>query len=88
MKILHLLASDRFSGAENVVCQIIEMFKADDEFEMVYCSPRGQIETALKEKGIKFLPIKKLTPLHLAKILKEYQPDIVHAHDVKSPAQA
>lgn len=84
MKILHLLASDRFSGAENVVCQIIEMFKTDDDIEMVYCSPSGQIETALKERGIKFVPIKKLTPFHFKKILNKYKPDIVHAHDVKA----
>ena len=63
MKVLHLLASDRFSGAENVVCQIIEMFKTDDDLEMFYCSPPGQIETALKERDIRFVPIKKLTPL-------------------------
>lgn len=84
MKVMHLLAMDRFSGAENVVCQIIEMFKDDDELEMFYCSPTGQIETALKERNIKFVPIKKLTPLHLRKILKEYKPDIIHAHDVRA----
>lgn len=84
MKILHLLASDRFSGAENVVCQIIEMFKADDELEMVYCSPTGQIEEALNEREIRFVPIKKMTPFHLKKIIKEYEPDIIHAHDVKA----
>ena len=88
MKVLHLLASDRFSGAENVVCQIIEMFKADDELEMFYCSPTGQIETALKEREIKFIPIKKLTPLHLKKILRAYKPDIIHAHDVKASLTA
>ena len=32
IKVLHLLATDRFSGAENVVCQIIKMYK---EFIMV-----------------------------------------------------
>lgn len=84
MKIMHLLASDRFSGAENVVCQIIEMFKDDDELEMFYCSPAGEIETALEEREIRFVPIKKLTPVYFKKILRTYKPDIVHAHDVRA----
>ena len=36
-KVLHLLASRIYSGAENVVCTIIENFT--DEFDMAYCSP-------------------------------------------------
>ena len=53
MKVLHLLASNKYSGAENVVCQIISMFK--DEVEMVYCSPNGEIENTLRDKKIKFI---------------------------------
>ena len=33
LKVLHLLSSDRFSGAENVVCQIITAFDGDSEVE-------------------------------------------------------
>lgn len=40
-KIVHLLNSDSFSGAENVVCQIIKMLGND--FEMTYISPKGEI---------------------------------------------
>ena len=49
MKVLHILASNRFSGAENVVCQIVDMFKG--EIEMAYCSPDGDIRNSLKEIG-------------------------------------
>ena len=34
MRILYLLQSTRFSGAENVVCQIISMLKTHPDFEM------------------------------------------------------
>ena len=50
MKVLHLLASNKYSGAENVVCQIINMFNG--EVEMAYCSPIGEIENSLKDKEI------------------------------------
>ena len=52
LKVLHLLSSDRFSGAENVVCQIITAFDGDSEVEHLYVSPEGPIRETLKEKNI------------------------------------
>ena len=51
---MHLLATNSFSGAENVVCQIIDMYKNDKNLDMVYCSPNGKIKNKLVEKNIKF----------------------------------
>lgn len=82
MKVLHLLASNKFSGAENVVCQIIDMFKSD--VEMAYCSPNGDIKNSLKEKDVKFFPLDKFNIKNLKKVVNEYKPDIVHAHDLKA----
>lgn len=82
MKVLHLLASNKFSGAENVVCQIIDMFKSD--VEMAYCSPDGDIKNSLKEKDVKFFPLDKFNINNLKKVVNEYKPDIVHAHDLKA----
>lgn len=81
MKILHILNSNRFSGAENVVCQIITMFKDDPNIEMIYCSPDGPIREALEERSIPFLALKKLSPSELGKAIKQFQPDFIHAHD-------
>ena len=53
MRVLHLLASNKYSGAENVVCQIIDMFKG--EVEMAYCSPNGTIANSLKDKNVTFI---------------------------------
>ena len=80
-KVLHLLPSNKFSGAENVVCTIIQN---DKEYDMYYCSPRGEIEKALKEREIKYIPIEKFKPSYLKKICKEYDIDIIHAHDYKA----
>lgn len=81
-RILHVLASDRFSGAENVACTIIR--NLSDEFEMAYCSPEGPIRETLKERNINYYGIKKLSRKNLRKIIDEYRPDIIHAHDFKA----
>ena len=82
MRALHVLASNKYSGAENVVCQIIKMF--DGEMEMAYCSPDGKIRNALIERNISFLPIAQLSKKELKRVIKLYQPDIIHAHDFRA----
>ena len=82
MKVLHLLQSNRFSGAENVVCQIIGMMKNEPNIEMVYCSRDGQISEALNERNIAFAPIKELSVKEVKRVIKEQKPDIIHAHDM------
>ena len=81
-KVLHFLASNQYSGAENVICTIIENFK--DEFEMVYCSPKGPIDNILQKKNIKHLVMDKFDLKNLKKNIKEFNPDIIHAHDYKA----
>lgn len=84
MKVMHLLQSGKFSGAENVVCQIIEMFKNDTDIEMAYCSRDGQIRDALKEREIKFFPLVKLCMSDVKRVIEEYKPDVIHAHDMNA----
>lgn len=84
MKVLHVLASNKYSGAENVVCQIVRMFSLNDNIEMAYTSPSGDIKNALDERGINFLPMKELSKKELKSVIKSYQPDIIHAHDMKA----
>lgn len=82
MKVLHVLASNKYSGAENVVCQIINMF--DGDVEMAYCSPAGDIKNTLKTKNIQFFGMNKLRVKELKRVVKEFRPDVVHAHDTKA----
>lgn len=84
MKILHLLQSNRFSGAENVVCQIIDMFRNESNIEMIYCSPDGPIKNALTERNIKYICLKKLSIIEIKNVIKREKPDIVHAHDMRA----
>ena len=84
MKILHILSSHIYSGAENVVCQIINMFKSDDDVEMAYCSPDGTVRKALEEREINFYPVEKMDTSELKRVIVAYQPDVIHAHDMRA----
>ena len=84
IKVLHILSSHVYSGAENVVYQIVNMFRDDPEYEMLYCSPDGPIREALKARQVPFRPVAKVGYPELKQVIREYQPDIIHAHDVKA----
>ncbi|WKY43528.1 glycosyltransferase [Eubacteriaceae bacterium ES2] len=86
MKVLHVLNTGKISGAENVASDICMMFK--DEFEMAYCSRQGSIREALDARGVKFLPISNLTVKELARVVEEFSPDLIHAHDVRATVVA
>ena len=87
IKIMHLLQSDRFSGAENVVCQIIELLK-QSQYEMIYVCPFGPIEETLKEKNIVYYGLKKFSNKEIKKAINDINPDIIHAHDFNASVRA
>ncbi len=78
-RVLHLLNSSQYSGAENVVIQIIENTKCC--YESWYVSPDGSIREVLATKGIQYLSLQKLSLRELKRALLEIKPDIIHAHD-------
>ena len=84
MKVLHLLNTNTFSGAENVVCQIIGMMKNIQNVEMVYCSREGKIREALAERNIMFVPVVDLTCREIRRVIKEQNPDVIYAHDMRA----
>jgi glycosyltransferase involved in cell wall biosynthesis len=84
MRVIHLLQSSRFSGAENVVCQIFSFLKNEKDIEMLYCSRDGQVREALAERGISFIPIQDISEKEVKRVIGEYQPDIIHAHDMRA----
>ena len=78
-RILHVLSSNIFSGAENVVCTIIKNGK--NEYEAAYCSPNGKIREKLEKEEIEYYPLKKMNLSEVKNVIKKYQPNIIHAHD-------
>lgn len=85
-KVLELLCTDKFSGAENVAISIIENLSNDYDF--VYVSKDGQIKTILEEKGIKHNLPENINLKTVKKIIAEEKPDIIHAHDYTASTYA
>lgn len=83
MKVLHVLYSDIYTGAEKVAAQIIKAFEGS--VDMAYCSLESDsVWEILDGMGIKHYGFTELTPASLKKIIREYQPDVIHAHDMRA----
>lgn len=82
IRVLHILNSGSYSGAEKVAILIM---KALDEYcESFYLSPDGCINHILKEEELLHYSVKKVTPVSVRRAVKELDPDIIHAHDFKN----
>lgn len=85
MKVMHVLNSRIYSGAEKVVCQIINAFRDVEGMEMVYCSPDSDIvRQMLIEQDVTFLPMETMSRKELGRVIAEQKPDLIHAHDMRA----
>jgi glycosyltransferase involved in cell wall biosynthesis len=78
-KIMHILNSNSYSGAENVVITLIHT--SDDKVDSVYVSPNGSICEILHQNNVEYYPVEKVTPLSIKQAICDINPDIIHAHD-------
>ncbi len=84
MKVMHVLNSRIYSGAEKVVCQIIQSFR-EDGIEMVYCSPESDIvRQMLSEQNVTYLPMQTMSTGELGRVIAQQKPDLIHAHDMRA----
>ncbi len=79
MKILHVVKSNIYSGAEHVICTIIH--NMPQAFDCYYLSPDGPITDRLKEEGIAHILVDKTSVASVKKAIIDLEPDVVHAHD-------
>ena len=79
IRIMHILRSGGYSGAEKVVISIIKNMQ--DSCDAVYVSPSGYIDKILRQERIKYFSIKKVTVFEIARAAKIICPDIIQAHD-------
>lgn len=87
-KIIHLLPSNKFSGAEHVILQIMDLFKNDTNFEMYYVSCDGPIRTILEQKKVNYQLFSKFSYKEIKKVINKIQPNIIHAHDFRASSFA
>lgn len=84
LRVLHVLNTGKYSGAENVAITIIKNMGA--EVDAIYTSPDGPIKEVLQGENITFYPMfgARVTRRNLKRIIQETQPDIIHAHDFRA----
>lgn len=85
-KIMHILNSTSYSGAEKVVITIIK--NLPEEYEACYVSPFGSIAKQLQQNCITYYPVDRLSKPNLLAVIKEFKPDIIHAHDCRASVYA
>ncbi|GAB6256321.1 glycosyltransferase [Peribacillus sp. N1] len=78
-KILHILSSNKYSGAENIATSIIT--NLSKQFVSAYTSPNGPIKIALEERGVTYLPMENASVSNIKEVINQWKPDIIHAHD-------
>lgn len=81
-KVLHVLSSRSYSGAEHVVISIIRNMPND--IESVYASPDGSIRDRLEAEGIRFFPLRKVCVSEIRRVVRLISPDVIHAHDYRA----
>lgn len=81
-KIMHILSSTQYSGAENIAINIIKSL--ENEYEFVYVSPEGPIKDILLKQGISYIPLSNNSLSSIDFVIKKWKPDIIHAHDFRA----
>lgn len=81
IKVMHVLNTGGYSGAENVVITIINNLR--NSVDAFYVSPKGTIDAFLERESINHFTVNgdKLTVKELNRAVKNIKPDIIHAHD-------
>ena len=83
MRVLHVLYSRIYTGAEKVAAQIIQAFEG--KVDMAYCSLEcDEVWKILDGMGIRHYGVGELTPATLGRVIREYRPDVIHAHDMRT----
>lgn len=78
-RVLHLLRSSEYAGAENVAITIIQAFR--NEYDMIYVSSDGSIKKNLEAAQIRYVLLKNYSRKEILRVIRKFRPDIVHAHD-------
>lgn len=79
-KILFLLKTNEFSGAENITLMIMRLLPKD-QYDCVYASPDGEIRKHVEGAGLHFYAMKSSSFCEIKKTIRDIQPDIIHAVD-------
>ena len=81
-RILHILFSNKYSGAENIAINIIKGLNS--KYDFAYTCPYGPIVEVLKKEGINYIQLEGMSLFKVRHIVQKWKPDIIHAHDFRA----
>jgi glycosyltransferase involved in cell wall biosynthesis len=81
MKILHILNSGSWGGAEKMVSRLLHLF---NEEELAVLCLKGELTSYFEERGIIVFQVDKLNILSIINSCRIFKPNIVHAHDFRA----
>lgn len=81
-RVLHILNSNSYSGAENVVITIIN--NMNNLYEFAYACPEGPIAHILKKNKINYIPMSSLSIKEIRRVIVFWEPHIIHTHDFRA----
>ena len=81
-KVFFIVNTNVYSGAEAVNINIIKHLK--NKYDFYWVSKKGPIDEYLSMYHIKHIEIEKVNKKEIKRIVKEYQPDILHATDYRA----
>ncbi|MGY3765895.1 glycosyltransferase [Vagococcus vulneris] len=86
MKVMHLLYSNCFGGAEKVAMDLMTI--SNPFVKSIYVSKEGKISEHLKSRGLEYHLVDKFNYFELKNIVKRNKIDVIHAHDFKASIMA
>ncbi len=82
-RIIHILHSGNFSGAENVAINIGLMFR--EKYDITFAIlEKGNFKEKLEELGLNYILLKNFTFKELGEKVRKFNPDLIHAHDFRA----
>ena len=87
MRVLHLLKSNAYSGAENIAITICKEIKGMG-IESVYVSPEGSIRERVEKEEVRYYGMKHFCMGEFSSVCRSFRPHIIHAHDFAASIMA
>ena len=83
--VMHIINNTKYGGCETVVLNIMRLLS--DKYKFIYVAPENieeRVLSSLELYNIEYVSFKSCRTTEIKKIVKEYNPDIVHAHGYRA----
>lgn len=83
LRIIHLLSTSNYSGAEHVAIDLIKLTQNEPSLDEIYVSMKGDIEQVLIHNKINYKLLDEVSIISVLRLVVRFNVNIIHAHDIK-----